>query len=170
MNRRYRIILPGANTGRKNEGLRYPLEHARRERRQAETLPVECVHRRPWTARHAARAACVGGHRGTASRAPGYAVVDSISITLAPRDECQALRALHEHRPRPALSRPRPGRRSGVNADAINITAPYAKRSQSLRCAALGVCTAARPAGSHKGRLCLAPRPTAHSAGVASTA
>lgn len=31
------------------------------------------------------------------------------------------------HRPRPALSRPRPGRRPGVNADAFNITAHYAK-------------------------------------------
>lgn len=65
----------------------------------------------------------------------------------------------HEHRPRPASSRPRPGRRSGVNADALNITAPYA--NQASRCAGSAWWPgAARPAGSHKGRLCLAPRPS----------
>lgn len=34
------------------------------------------------------------------------------------RRDGQALRALHTHRPRPASSRPRPGRRSGVSASA----------------------------------------------------
>ncbi len=70
----------------------------------------------------------------------------------------QALRALHTHRPRPASSRPRPGRRSGVNADALNITAPSATLPQSLA-GSLGGSSAPRPAGSQKGRLCLAPRP-----------
>lgn len=36
------------------------------------------------------------------------------------------------HRPRQALSLPRPGRRCGVNADAFNITGCYAKCRQSL--------------------------------------
>jgi hypothetical protein len=70
----------------------------------------------------------------------------------------RALRALHEHRPRPASSRPVPGRRSGVNADACNITAPSATLPQSLA-SSLGGSSAARPSGSQKGRLCLAPRP-----------
>jgi hypothetical protein len=102
--------------------------------------------------------ACGEGSQGTASRAPGC--VGGASTAVPPRLTLknQALRAMHEDRLLPASSRPRPGRRSGVNRKRLNITAPYAKlpapRSQARLLA-----TASRPAGSRKGRLCLAPRP-----------
>lgn len=76
----------------------------------------------------------------------------------------------YEHRPRPASSRPRPGRRSGVNRKRFNITAPSANLPQSLRCAPLGGSSAARPAGSQKGRLCLAPLRVGRCAGFARAA
>ena len=63
-----------------------------------------------------------------------------------------------------------PDRRSGVNAAALNITAPSANLPQSLRCAPLGGSSAARPAGSQKGRLCLAPLRVGRCAGFARAA
>ena len=63
----------------------------------------------------------------------------------------QALRAMNPtHRPRPASSRPQPGRWSGVNADASNITAPSATLPQSLA-SSLGGSSAARPCGFAEG-------------------
>ena len=48
----------------------------------------------------------------------------------------------------------------------FNITAPYATLPQSLRLVGQALRFAARPTGSHKGRLCLAPRPTARAAAL----
>lgn len=71
--------------------------------------------------------------QGTASRAPGYSVPRSAAVPPALTLESQALRALHTHRPRPASSRPVPGRRSGVNRCAIQHNRALRKPGQSLR-------------------------------------
>jgi hypothetical protein len=122
-----------------------PLQRTRRKRRAAERdAPM------PWD-RSVTRLAEQPARRLCA--VAGWGAVPS-RLTL----ESQALRALHTHRPRPASSRPVPGRRSGVNAYACNITAPSATLPQSLA-GSLGGSSASRPSGSQKGRLCLAPRP-----------
>jgi len=78
--------------------------------------------------------ACNEWSQGTASRAPGCAGADSGAVPPVSDRQSQALRAGERNRPRPALSRPRPGRRSGVNRCAIEHNrafcnlAPVARR------------------------------------------
>ena len=105
--------------------------------------------------------------QGTASRTPGYAVPDAVGIAASATEEATSVSVTRDARSSVACRRALPSVRgtqqpSGVNGlRPFNITAHYSKSGHSLRCAAFGAPTAARPAGSHNGRLCLAPLPSA---------
>lgn len=79
------------------------------------------------------------------------------AVLPAPTSTARRYAQGHEHRPRPASSRPVPGRRSGVNRCAIEHNRAFCKPSQSLRQGFAWWPGASRPSGSQKGRLCLAP-------------
>ena len=89
---------------------------------------------------------------------------------LRPAIKVSAARS-HEDRPRPALSRPEPGRRSGVNGVAIQHNRALRKvrpfaALRSARWAHRSGLRPPRPSGSRNGRLCLAPRPSLRAAAL----
>ncbi len=118
--------------------------------------------RRWWLGRRAS------GHRRKGAVPPGLTLR---AVSPAPTFTVRRCAHRYEHRPRPASSRPRPGRRSGVNRlRRLNITAHYPKQGRIHSASSLLTPAAARPAGSGNGRLCLAPQPVGRGANGVRTA
>lgn len=162
---------------------RTPLQRTRRKRRAAERDALSHLDRpsrglrsvqRRWPGHGKPRAGlpCRGldrhrsGHRRKRAVPPGLTLQRRAVTTDFREWRCratartQAPAGIEPAAPWPPLR----GKR-----EALNITAPSAKCSQSLT-SSLGGCTAARPAGSQKGRLCLAPLRVGRCAGFARAA